>query len=774
MIKYVELTAPESSEFRQVKILSVEVAEGDQVSIGDTLFRVKSGSNEIDLPSTREGRIAEVIAQADENISVMTPLVLIETDVEGSTATPPIIEIENSVDAEIVLHQKVENKAESSKSNNSSKPNNQQTTNTSAKKKRTGKRSGDHQQSLNLNNGHQGDSEGAELHDLEEVVLVNKVDMSDSPANIQTQKSEQEQNPELQQASIDDAAPVKPTVATQASHNSITLSNSMNKLNVVVPDIGTDSAKVIEILVKVGDHVNVEDSLITLESDKASMDVPSPYAGVIESIALAVDQDAVEGSEILVISVTEEQDSVTQQTTTEPAIAQKSNDRNNGENMDNGQQQSNASGGHQITKVVVPDIGGDSAKVIEILVEVGQQIEKEDSLITLESDKASMEVPSSHSGKISSIDVQLDQELSEGSLILTMTTTDAPSAPNVAGASKSASAVAASPSTAASSDTPAAASPSPAPTTGPAGKAHASPSIRRFARELGVDLSQVSGTGRKGRIAKMDVSGFVKAIMTSSNIPAQAAAPATSGIPEVPAVDFSKFGEVDIQPLNKIKRLTAANLHRSWLNVPHVTHADESNISGLEAFRKQLNAEYVQQNKAIKLSPLAFIVKAVVNGLKTYPQFNSSLEPGGQNLIYKKYINIGVAVETPNGLVVPVIKDADKKTVADIAVEMGELATRARDKKLRPTDMSGSCFTISSLGGIGGTHFTPIVNAPEVAILGVSRSKIQPVWNGEEFEPAMILPLSLSYDHRVIDGAEAARFTRHLANILEDVRRLTI
>ena len=770
MIKYVELTAPESSEFRQVKILSVVVAEGDQVSIGDTLFRVKSGSNEIDLPSTREGRIAEVIAQVDENISVMTPLVLIETDVEGSTATPPIIDNENSVDAEIVLRQKVENKTESSKSKKGSKPSNKQTTNTSAKKKRTGKRSGDHQQSLNLDNGHQGDSEGAEPRDLEEVVLVNKVDMPDSPANIQTQKSAQEQNPELQQAGITDAAPVKPTVATQASHNSITSSNSMNKLNVVVPDIGTDSAKVIEILVKVGDHVNVEDSLITLESDKASMDVPSPYAGVIESIALAVDQEAVEGSEILVISVTEEQDSVTQQTTTEPAVAQK----NNGENMDNGQQQSNASGGHQITEVVVPDIGGDSAKVIEILVEVGQQIEKEDSLITLESDKASMEVPSSHSGKISSIDVQLDQELNEGSLILTMTTTDAPSAPSVAGASKSASAVAASPSTAASSDTPAAASPSPAPTPGPTGKAHASPSIRRFARELGVDLSQVSGTGRKGRIAKMDVSGFVKAIMTSSNIPTQTSAPATSGIPEVPAVDFSKFGKVDIQPLNKIKRLTAANLHRSWLNVPHVTHADESNISGLEAFRKQLNAEYVQQNKAIKLSPLAFIVKAVVNGLKTYPQFNSSLEPGGQNLIYKKYINIGVAVETPNGLVVPVIKDADKKTVADIAVEMGELATRARDKKLRPADMSGSCFTISSLGGIGGTHFTPIVNAPEVAILGVSRSKIQPVWNGEEFEPAMILPLSLSYDHRVIDGAEAARFTRHLANILEDVRRLTV
>ena len=248
----------------------------------------------------------------------------------------------------------------------------------------------------------------------------------------------------------------------------------------------------------------------------------------------------------------------------------------------------------------------------------------------------------------------------------------------------------------------------------------------------------------------------------------------TTGIEAIPAQDFSKFGEVDVQPLNKIKRLTAQNLHRSWLNVPHVTHNDESNISDLESFRKQLNAEYAQQKREIKLSPLAFIVKAVVNGLQQYPQFNSSLEPSGENLIYKKYFNIGIAVETPNGLVVPVVKDADKKSVAEIAQEMGELAKKARDKKLTMNDMSGACITISSLGGIGGTHFTPIVNAPEVAILGVSRSKMQPVWNGSDFVPGMILPLSLSYDHRVIDGAEAARFTRHVAAVLEDVRRLTV
>ena len=302
---------------------------------------------------------------------------------------------------------------------------------------------------------------------------------------------------------------------------------------------------------------------------------------------------------------------------------------------------------------------------------------------------------------------------------------------------------------------------------------HASPSIRRFARELGVDLSKVTGTGRKKRILKEDVKSFVKGALNSSASSGTTTS-SGAGIPPVPAQDFSKFGEIEVTPLNKIKRLTASNLHRSWLNVPHVTHNDESNITDLEDFRKQLNTEYKAQKKDIKLSPLAFIVKAVVNALQTYPQFNSSLEPGGESLILKKYFHIGIAVETPNGLVVPVIRDADTKSVAQLAQEMSELAAKARDKKLTMNDMSGSCFTISSLGGIGGTSFTPIVNAPEVAILGVSRSKIEPIWNGEEFVPGMMLPLSLSYDHRVIDGAEAARFTRHVAAVLEDVRRLTV
>jgi pyruvate dehydrogenase E2 component (dihydrolipoamide acetyltransferase) len=432
--------------------------------------------------------------------------------------------------------------------------------------------------------------------------------------------------------------------------------------------------------------------------------------------------------------------------------------------------------------VAIPDIGGDSAKVIEILVELGQKIELDDPLITLESDKASMEVPSTTEGTIKSIDITLDQDVTEGVVIVRVhsqvATTDpaeAKQSPEQTPPSSVSTAenVSSAQSSSNRSEANSAVSAAPAVITSGLGNSHASPSIRRFARELGVDLAQVSGSGRKNRISKDDVSQYVKGILSSKTSgPSETAN--TTGIPVIPAVDFSKFGVIEIKPLNKIKRLTASNLHRSWLNVPHVTHDDESNISDLDSFRKQLNSEYKEQNRDIKLSPLAFIVKAVVRALKAFPQFNSSLEPGGENLIYKNYYNIGIAVETPDGLVVPVLKNADGNSVSEIAQQMGELAAKARDKKLTMADMSGACITISSLGGIGGTHFTPIVNAPEVAILGVSRSKIQPVWNGSEFEPGMILPLSLSYDHRVIDGAEAARFTRFIASALEDVRRLTV
>ncbi|WP_425455487.1 dihydrolipoyllysine-residue acetyltransferase [Arenicella xantha] len=550
------------------------------------------------------------------------------------------------------------------------------------------------------------------------------------------------------------------------------MSKSAN-IEISVPDIGTDSAKVIEILVSVGDTIAVEDPIITLESDKASMDVPSTHAGVVKAISVTVDQDIAEGTVILELTPASNEDQ-TADASTKSQAPQAAKPAAAPQKVDD--QQQNSSTGSQLEEVRIPDIGGDSAKVIEILVEVGQSVEIEDPLVTLESDKASMDVPSSSAGTIESIEVKIDDEVGEGTLVVTVKS----SATQSANTAQPSAPAARTESTSEAASTPAKTTDAPAakPTqeqqgapAAPSGQSYASPSIRRFARELGVELSKVSGTGRKQRVTHDDVKAHVKSAMTSQ---AKPAATSGSGIPPIPAQDFSKFGEIELQPLNKIKRLTAANLHRSWVNVPHVTHNDESDISDLESFRKQLNSEYQKQGKDIKLSPLAFIVKAVVNAMQAYPQFNSSLEPGGENLILKKYFNIGIAVETPNGLVVPVLKDADKKSVAEIAREMSELAAKARDKKLTMSDMSGACFTISSLGGIGGTGFTPIVNAPEVAILGVSRTKIQPVWNGEEFKPGMILPLSLSYDHRVIDGAEAARFARHIAAVLEDVRRLTV
>ena len=423
-------------------------------------------------------------------------------------------------------------------------------------------------------------------------------------------------------------------------------------------------------------------------------------------------------------------------------------------------------------EIKVPDIGDfEKIPVIEILASIGDELAVDDPLITLESDKASMDVPSTHAGVIKAISVSMDQDVGEGAVIVELEAAEG-DAPKEEPAKEAPKAEAPKPAAQPAPAPAAKPAPAPAATSTSSGSAHASPSVRRFARELGADLAQLNGTGRKGRITKDDVKGFVKGVMTSGG--ASAKGGSGMGIDPIPAQDFSKFGDIDLQPLNKIKRLTAANLHRSWLNVPHVTHNDESNISDLEEFRKTLNAEYAKRKKDIKLSPLAFIVKAVVNALQTYPQFNSSLEPGGENLILKKYYNIGIAVETPNGLVVPVIKNADTLSVAEIAAEMGNLAGKARDGKLSMADMSGACFTISSLGGIGGTNFTPIVNAPEVAILGVARSKVQPVWNGSEFIPGMMLPLSLSYDHRVIDGAEAARFTRHIAALLEDLRRMAV
>jgi pyruvate dehydrogenase E2 component (dihydrolipoamide acetyltransferase) len=772
MIKYLELTAPEQSEFRQAKVISIEVSEGDQVSAGDALFRVKSGNNEIDLPAKLTGKIVEIIVDKGENISLMTPLVLLETVIEKSTATPPRSDLANGNSAQPTQAPAIaENEAQESKQSSSAKDSNDvKTKRNKQQTKQTKKKAKKKKLSSAQANSKSRSTAQSALTDREQAAQqqsLNLGDESDTNTEAATDQTAAQ--------SVSDPHQQRPTEARI----------NMSEVKVTVPDIGIDSAKVIDVLVSVGDQISIDDSIVTLESDKASMDVPSTHDGTVSAIEVSVDDDVSEGDVLIVLS-SEGEPSSPEQTAASEDTAEASKDESETQAPANADAESPAassdnegSSGGSTVEVAIPDIGGDSAKVIEIFVTEGQTVDVEDPLVTLESDKASMEVPSTAAGTVQSIAVSLDQEVSEGTLLVTLATSGASS-------DEKASASASAPQTAspapkqeekqAQAAPPAQAKSTSTDSAKPQGDSHASPSVRRLARELGADLSKIKGSGRKNRITDDDVKKFVKSVLSGEQKSATKSSTAATGagIPEVPAVDFSKFGEIDVQPLNRIKKLTAANLHRSWLNVPHVTHNDESNINDLESFRKQLNEEYKKQGKEIKLSPLAFIVKAVVNALQTYPQFNSSLEPGGENLIYKKYFHIGIAVETPNGLVVPVIRDADKKSVAEIASEMGSLAAKARDSKLTMNDMTGACLTISSLGGIGGTNFTPIVNAPEVAILGVSRSKVQPVWNGSEFEPGMTLPLSLSYDHRVIDGAEAARFTRHVAAVLEDVRRLAI
>lgn len=434
-----------------------------------------------------------------------------------------------------------------------------------------------------------------------------------------------------------------------------------------------------------------------------------------------------------------------------------------------------------LIEVLVPDIGDSKAvEVVEVLVAVGDTVADGDALISLESDKASMEVPSTVNGTVKALKVEVGSEVGEGSIVAVIEASenDAPKedASQEAAAEEQASKSEPEPE---SEPEPAKQTPStqaPQPKDPPrklanpavrteASKAHASPSIRKFARELGVDLSKVSGSGRKGRITRDDVNAFVKESLQKKDS-------GGAGLPEMPEIDFSKFGEISVEPLGRIARLSAANLHRSWLHVPHVTQHDDADITEMEAFRKANKDAAAKEG--YKLTPLVFLMKAVVAALKQYPKFNSSLDPSGENLIKKHYFHLGIAVDTPKGLVVPVVRDVDKKSLSDLGRELGEISGRARDGKLRPADISGACFTISSLGGIGGTAFTPIVNAPEVAILGVSRSSIKPVWNGQEFEPRLMLPLSLSYDHRVIDGADAARFTTYLGHLLGDIRRLLL
>ena len=543
----------------------------------------------------------------------------------------------------------------------------------------------------------------------------------------------------------------------------------MALVEVKVPDIGDfKDVEVIELLVKPGDAVKVEQSLITVESDKASMEIPSSHAGVVKEMKIKLGDKVGEGSLLLVLEA-DAAAAVPAAAAPAPAAPAAAAP------APQAAPAPAAAGG--LVDIVVPDIGDfDEVAVIELLARPGDAIKVEQSLITVESDKASMEIPSSHAGVLKELKVKIGDKVSKGTLIAVLQASGAEAAAPTAAAG--AAAPANTEAVAAPSPREAAAAPAAVaahqPTAPNASLPHASPSIRRFARELGVPLAQVKGSGPKGRITQQDVQGFVKSVIAQASAP-KAAAPAAAGggIPGLlpwPQVDFAKFGPVERKDLSRIKKISGANLHRNWVLIPHVTNNDEADITELEALRVQLNKE--NEKSGVKLTMLAFVIKAVVAALKKFPDFNASLD--GDALVYKQYFHIGFAADTPNGLVVPVLKDADKKGLLQIATEMGELSKKARDGKMGPADMSGGCISISSLGGIGGTHFTPIINAPEVAILGLSKGYQKPVWDGKTFQPRLTLPLSLSYDHRVIDGASAARFNAYLGSVLADFRRVLL
>ncbi|HCB0670358.1 TPA: pyruvate dehydrogenase complex dihydrolipoyllysine-residue acetyltransferase [Klebsiella variicola subsp. variicola] len=531
-----------------------------------------------------------------------------------------------------------------------------------------------------------------------------------------------------------EAAPAAPAAAAAAKE-------------VHVPDIGGDEVEVTEIMVKVGDTIAAEQSLITVEGDKASMEVPAPFAGTVKEIKINTGDKVSTGSLIMIFEVA----GAAPAAAPAPAAAAPA-----------------AAGGAK--DVNVPDIGGDEVEVTEVMVKVGDKVAAEQSLITVEGDKASMEVPAPFAGTVKEIKISTGDKVKTGSLIMVF---------EVEGA-----APAAAPAQAAAPAPAQAAKPAAAPAAKAEGKTefaendayvHATPLIRRLAREFGVNLAKVKGTGRKGRILREDVQAYVKdAVKRAESAPAAAAGGGIPGMLPWPKVDFSKFGEIEEVELGRIQKISGANLSRNWVMIPHVTHFDKTDITDLEAFRKQQNAEAEKRKLDVKFTPVVFIMKAVAAALEQMPRFNSSLSEDGQRLTLKKYINIGVAVDTPNGLVVPVFKDVNKKSITELSRELTTISKKARDGKLTAGEMQGGCFTISSIGGLGTTHFAPIVNAPEVAILGVSKSAMEPVWNGKEFVPRLMMPISLSFDHRVIDGADGARFITIINNTLSDIRRLVM
>lgn len=554
----------------------------------------------------------------------------------------------------------------------------------------------------------------------------------------------------------------------------------MALIDIQVPDIG-DFAEVgvIELLVKPGDTVTKDQSLITVESDKASMEIPSSHAGVVKEILVKIGDKVAEGSVIIKMEAADGTAAPAPAAAAPAAAAQAPVAAPAQAAPAPAPAAAPAASGP--INVNVPDIGDfKDVAVIELLVKVGDTVTKEQSLFTVESDKASMEIPSPAAGVVKELKIKIGDKVNVGDLVAVLEgNTAAAAAPAQAAPKAEAPAAAPASSQAApASAAPAAAVPAHNPTVAPTGSLpYASPSVRKFARELGVPLEEVKGSGNKGRITADDVQNFTKQVMTGAVQTKAQAAKAPAGGSGVgmdllpwPKVDFSKFGAVERKDLSRIKKISGANLHRNWVMIPHVTNNDEADITELEAFRVSTNKE--NEKSGVKVTMLAFVIKALVAALKKFPEFNTSLD--GDTLVYKQYFNIGFAADTPNGLVVPVLKDADKKGIIQISAEMGELAKKARDGKLGAADMQGGCISISSLGGIGGTHFTPIVNAPEVAILGLSKSAIKPVWDGKQFVPRLMLPLSLSYDHRVIDGASAARFNAYLGQVLADYRRIIL
>ncbi|WP_105169148.1 pyruvate dehydrogenase complex dihydrolipoyllysine-residue acetyltransferase [Pseudoalteromonas sp. T1lg23B] len=551
-----------------------------------------------------------------------------------------------------------------------------------------------------------------------------------------------------------DDAQQSETTVQEKSQPASDSSSATELQEVHVPDIGGDEVEVTEIMVSVGDTVEADQSILNVEGDKASMEVPAPFAGTVKEIKVEVGGKVSTGSLVFVFETGAPSGaSDAPQSKSEPADTATSS---------------------ELKEVHVPDIGGDEVEVTEVMVSVGDSVEADQSILNVEGDKAAMEVPAPFAGTVKEVKVEVGSKVSTGSLIFVF---------EVAGSAPQKVA-----------DKPAESKPAPASSPAPKSSAsaassvkedfeanssyaHASPVVRRLAREFGVNLARVKGTGRKGRVIKEDVQNYVKELVKQVESGKSASTNAGGGelglIPW-PKVDFSKFGEIEEKKLSRIQKLSGANLHRNWVQIPHVTQFDEADITALEAFRKEQNVLAEKKKMGVKITPLVFVMKAAAKALEDFPTFNSSLSEDGESLILKKYVHIGIAVDTPNGLVVPVVRDVNKKGIIELSRELMEISAKARDGKLTSSDMQGGCFTISSLGGIGGTAFTPIVNAPEVAILGVSKSEMKPKWNGKEFEPRLMVPLSCSYDHRVIDGALAAKFTVTLASYLSDIRQLVM